>query len=71
MTDLIASLLVAIKCLPSTTPVGLLTYGASVSVYDLSQVGIATADVVAGTKPPSAAALRPLLYGSGTWPSVP
>eukprot|EP00959_Pyramimonas_sp_CCMP1952_P345049 7226510-Pyramimonas_sp.AAC.1 len=69
MKELKESLLIAIKCLPTTTPVGLLTYGSSVSVYDLSQVGITTADVVSGTKPPSAAALRPLLYGSGAIPT--
>jgi hypothetical protein len=37
------------------------------AVYLVSQVGVATADVVAGTVPPTAAALRPLLYGSGAY----
>ena len=67
LSELRAAVMTAVRTLPPSTPVGIITYGTSVSAYDLSQVGVATADLVSGTVPPTAAALRPLLYGSGAY----
>ncbi|KAK3262199.1 hypothetical protein CYMTET_28929 [Cymbomonas tetramitiformis] len=67
LAPLRTALIAALQALPSTTPVGILTYGRSVAAYDLSHSGVAAADVVSGARPPSTAALAPLLYGAGAY----
>jgi hypothetical protein len=40
LAELRAAVLSAVRTLPASTPVGLITYGTSVSAFDLSQVGV-------------------------------
>jgi len=67
--EVAAAVLSAVQALPPNTLVGVLTYGASVAVYDLtlSGSGVATCEVLSGAHPPAPALLRPLLYGTGAY----
>jgi protein transport protein SEC23 len=63
-----ASMLEVVRGLPGSTKVGIATYAASVAVYDLSVTsGMASAEVVPGTRSPTPADLHSLLYGAGTF----
>eukprot|EP00850_Spirogloea_muscicola_P015664 SM000122S25771 [mRNA] locus=s122:246584:251015:+ [translate_table: standard] len=67
LRSLQASLQGVLGALPPSTRVALVSYGASVSVYDLSVSGAACADVLSGAEPPSVEALESLHYGSGVY----
>ena len=63
-----SSMLQVVRELPSSTKVAIATYAASVAVYDLSVTsGMASAEVVPGTRSPTPSDLHSLLYGSGTF----
>ncbi|KAL2610183.1 hypothetical protein R1flu_028756 [Riccia fluitans] len=52
--------------LSQTSRIGLITYGKTVSVYDLSEMGMAAADVLPGDSP-SQELLKMLIYGTGVY----
>lgn len=53
--------------LPSSTRIGLITYGRTVSIYDFSQSGVAAADVFPGSSLPNQELQKTLLYGTGVY----
>ncbi|GBG67818.1 hypothetical protein CBR_g939 [Chara braunii] len=67
MQELQKSLFGVMEKMPEDTRVGIITYGAAVSVYDLSEPGIASADVLPGSSSPTEEAIKILLYGSGSF----
>eukprot|EP00897_Mesotaenium_endlicherianum_P002932 jgi/Mesen1/2667/ME000167S01817 len=66
MRQLQASLLDLLGSLPPSLRIGIVTYGASVAVYDVALPGVASADVLPGGAPLGPASLKALLYGTGT-----
>eukprot|EP00227_Mantoniella_beaufortii_P008530 CAMPEP_0197593372 /NCGR_PEP_ID=MMETSP1326-20131121/17933_1 /TAXON_ID=1155430 /ORGANISM="Genus nov. species nov., Strain RCC2288" /LENGTH=313 /DNA_ID=CAMNT_0043159323 /DNA_START=73 /DNA_END=1010 /DNA_ORIENTATION=+ len=64
-----SSMLAVVRAMPGATRVGIATYAASVAVYDLSPgtSGMASAEVVPGTRSPTPSDLHSLLYGTGTF----
>ncbi|KAL3687097.1 hypothetical protein R1sor_013406 [Riccia sorocarpa] len=53
--------------LSQTTRIGIITFGKTVSVYDLSEMGLAAADVFPGDSSPSQELLKMLIYGTGVY----
>ena len=63
-----SSMMEVVRGLPSSTKVGIASYAASVAVYDLSVTsGMASAEVVPGTRSPTPSDLHSLLFGEGTF----
>lgn len=67
LTFLQSSLHYFLNSLSSSTRIGIITYGKTVSVYDLSEQGLASADVLPGSGPPSQELLKMLMYGTGVY----
>eukprot|EP00271_Cylindrocystis_brebissonii_P009343 TRINITY_DN24108_c0_g1_i1.p1 TRINITY_DN24108_c0_g1~~TRINITY_DN24108_c0_g1_i1.p1 ORF type:complete len:952 (-),score=173.17 TRINITY_DN24108_c0_g1_i1:617-3472(-) len=65
LKDLQKSLLEVVESLPPLMRVGIVTFGQTVSVYDLKQPGVAVADVFPGNVSPSLESKNILLFGSG------
>ncbi|KAI3732225.1 hypothetical protein L1987_63424 [Smallanthus sonchifolius] len=53
--------------LPPTTRIGVVSYGKTVSVYDLSEGSIASADLLPGNVSPNQESLKQLVYGTGIY----
>jgi protein transport protein SEC23 len=53
--------------LSPATRIGIVTFGKTVSVYDLSEQGLAAADVLPGGSSPSQELLKILIYGTGVY----
>ncbi|KAG6551723.1 hypothetical protein Mapa_006812 [Marchantia paleacea] len=53
--------------LSPTTRIGIVTFGKTVSVYDLSELALAAADVLPGDSTPSQELLKMLIYGTGVY----
>ncbi|KAI4301592.1 hypothetical protein L6164_034855 [Bauhinia variegata] len=62
-----SSLHAFVDSLPPTTRIGIVLYGRTVSIYDFSEEGIASADVLPGDKSPSQDSLKALIYGTGIY----
>ncbi|CAH1417381.1 unnamed protein product [Lactuca virosa] len=62
-----SSLHAFIDSLSPTTRIGIVSYGRTVSVYDLSEPSIASADLLPGHVSPSQDALKQLVYGTGIY----
>ncbi|KAK7379107.1 hypothetical protein VNO80_04560 [Phaseolus coccineus] len=62
-----SSLHAFVDSLPPTTRLGIVLYGRTVSVYDLSEESMASADVLPGEKSPSQESLKALIYGTGIY----
>ncbi|KAL4572906.1 hypothetical protein LXL04_019694 [Taraxacum kok-saghyz] len=62
-----SSLHAFIDSLSPTTRIGIVTYGKTVSVYDLSEGSIASADLLPGHVSPSEESLKQLVYGTGVY----
>ncbi|CAJ1873166.1 unnamed protein product [Sphenostylis stenocarpa] len=62
-----SSLHAFVDSLPPTTRLGIVLYGRTVSVYDLSEESMASADVLPGDKSPSQESLKTLIYGTGIY----
>ncbi|XP_002968157.2 protein transport protein SEC23 [Selaginella moellendorffii] len=50
-----------------STRIGIITYGKTVSIYDLSETALAAADVIPGDVAPSQELLKMLIYGTGIY----
>ncbi|CAM6095097.1 unnamed protein product [Calypogeia fissa] len=53
--------------LAPATRIGIITFGRTVSVYDLSEMGLAAADVLPGDSSPDQELLKMLIYGTGVY----
>lgn len=62
-----SSLHAFVDSLSSTTRIGIISYGRTVSVYDFSEESTASADVLPGHKSPSVESLKSLIYGTGVY----
>ncbi|QCD98342.1 protein transport protein SEC23 [Vigna unguiculata] len=62
-----SSLHAFVDSLSPTTRLGIILYGRTVSVYDLSEESMASADVLPGEKSPSQESLKALIYGTGIY----
>ncbi|KAE8681682.1 Sec23/Sec24 protein transport family protein isoform 3 [Hibiscus syriacus] len=62
-----SSLHAFVDSLPSTTRIGIILYGRTVSVYDFSEESVASADVIPGGTSPSQETLKALFYGTGIY----
>lgn len=62
-----SSLHAFVDSLSPTTRIGIVTYGRTVSVYDLSEGSIASADLLPGNVSPSQDSLKQLVYGTGVY----
>eukprot|EP01018_Ginkgo_biloba_P025246 Gb_34939 [translate_table: standard] len=62
-----SSLHAFLDSLSPTTRIGIVTYGRTVSVYDFSETGFASADMLPGSKSPSQEALKTMIYGTGVY----
>lgn len=62
-----SSLHAFVDSLPPITRLGIILYGRTVSVYDLSEEAMASADVLPGDKSPSQESLKALIYGTGIY----
>lgn len=62
-----SSLHAFVDSLPPTTRIGIVTYGRTVSVYDLSETGLASADMLPGGKSPSRESLKTMIFGTGVY----
>ncbi|ESW35239.1 hypothetical protein PHAVU_001G218200 [Phaseolus vulgaris] len=62
-----SSLHAFVDSLSPTTRLGIVLYGRTVSVYDLSEESMASADVLPGEKSPSQESLKALIYGTGIY----
>ncbi|KAJ7563485.1 hypothetical protein O6H91_03G112300 [Diphasiastrum complanatum] len=49
------------------TRIGIVSYGKTVSIYDLSEVGLAAADIIPGDISPSQDFMKMLIYGTGVY----
>ncbi len=67
LLDLQSSLHSFLDSLSPTTRIGIVTYGRTVSVYDLSESGVAAADVLPGDAALSEEHLKVLIYGTGVY----
>ncbi|KAJ4969214.1 hypothetical protein NE237_015915 [Protea cynaroides] len=62
-----SSLHAFVDSLSPTTRVGIISYGRTVSVYDFSEVTMASADVLPGDKSPTQESVKVLIYGTGIY----
>ncbi|KAB1200432.1 Protein transport protein SEC23 [Morella rubra] len=62
-----SSLHAFVDSLHPSTKLGIILFGRTVSVYDFSEVSIASADVLPGEKSPTQESLKALIYGSGIY----
>ncbi|KAK1434291.1 hypothetical protein QVD17_00027 [Tagetes erecta] len=62
-----SSLHAFVDSLSPTTRIGVISYGKTVSVYDLSEGSIASADLLPGSASPSQESLKQLVYGTGIY----
>jgi len=62
-----SSLHAFVDSLPPSTRIGIVTYGRTVSVYDFSETGLASADMLPGSKSPSQESLKTMIYGTGVY----
>ncbi|KAI3818955.1 hypothetical protein L1987_12777 [Smallanthus sonchifolius] len=62
-----SSLHAFVDSLPPTTRIGVVSYGKTVSVYDLSEGSIASADLLLGNVSPNQESLKQLVYGTGIY----
>ncbi|PWA62701.1 sec23/Sec24 protein transport family protein [Artemisia annua] len=62
-----SSLHAFLDSLSPTTRIGIVSYGRTVSVYDLSEGSIASADLLPGNVSPSQESLKQLVYGAGVY----
>uniref|UniRef100_A0A0C9S7S5 TSA: Wollemia nobilis Ref_Wollemi_Transcript_12856_3701 transcribed RNA sequence n=1 Tax=Wollemia nobilis TaxID=56998 RepID=A0A0C9S7S5_9CONI len=62
-----SSLHAFVDSLPPTTRIGIVTYGRTVSVYDFSESGLASADMLPGSKSPSQESLKTMIFGTGVY----
>lgn len=64
LEELKESLLSAFRALPGCCQVGIITFGSSVSVYDLNDASQVVADVLPGRESPTISDLKPILMSS-------
>lgn len=62
-----SSLHAFLDSLSPTTRIGIVSYGSTVSVYDLSEGSIASADLLPGNVSPNQESLKQLVYGTGLY----
>ncbi|XP_076924692.1 protein transport protein SEC23 A-like isoform X1 [Bidens hawaiensis] len=62
-----SSLHAFVDSLPPTTRIGVVTYGKTVSVYDISEGSVASADLLPGRVSPNQESLKQLVYGTGIY----
>ncbi|KAI3736343.1 hypothetical protein L6452_15882 [Arctium lappa] len=62
-----SSLHAFVDSLSPTTRIGIVSYGRTVSVYDLSEGSIASADLLPGNVSPNQESLKQLIYGTGVY----
>lgn len=62
-----SSLHAFLDSLSPTTRIGIVSYGSTVSVYDLSEGSIASADLLPGNVSPNQESLKQLIYGTGVY----
>ncbi|KAJ9551660.1 hypothetical protein OSB04_015705 [Centaurea solstitialis] len=62
-----SSLHAFLDSLSPTTRIGIVTYGRTVSVYDLSEGSVASADLLPGNVSPNQESLKQLVYGTGVY----
>ncbi|KVI04111.1 Sec23/Sec24 beta-sandwich, partial [Cynara cardunculus var. scolymus] len=62
-----SSLHAFVDSLSPTTRIGIVSYGRTVSVYDLSEGSIASADLLPGNVSPNQESLKQLVYGTGVY----
>lgn len=62
-----SSLHAFVDSLSPTTRIGVISYGKTVLVYDLSEGSIASADLLPGSVSPSQESLKQLIYGTGIY----
>lgn len=62
-----SSLHAFLDSLAPTTRIGIVSYGRTVSVYDLSEGSIACADLLPGNVAPNQESLKQLVYGTGVY----
>lgn len=62
-----SSLHAFVDSLAQTARIGIVTYGRTVSIYDFSETGLASADMLPGSKSPSQDSLKTMIYGTGVY----
>ncbi|KAH9313115.1 hypothetical protein KI387_028150 [Taxus chinensis] len=62
-----SSLHAFVNSLLPTTRIGIVTYGRTVSVYDFSESGLASADMLPGSQSPSQESLKTMIFGTGLY----